>query len=50
MLNYVTINRCYDKIKNDFDPNEEEIKMNFEKIITNFLFALVWYVKICKIE
>jgi len=31
MLNYVTINRYYVRIEIEFDPNEKEIKLNFEK-------------------
>jgi len=40
MLNYVTINRCFDKIKMNLIQNEEEINLNFENIITNFVLFL----------
>lgn len=31
MINYVAINRSYDRINFEFDPNEKEIQLNFEK-------------------
>jgi hypothetical protein len=41
MKNYVAINRSYDRINIEFDPNEKEIKLNFEenKIKTKFVFV-----------
>jgi hypothetical protein len=45
MLNYVAINRYYDRIEIKFDPNEEEIKLNFEKKITKAKIQKYFYNK-----